>query len=68
MRERRFLKLYALPFLLLLLLLLLSVYAQQAASLSPLVQKYVRVSAPNVVLAHVRVIDGTGQPALETGT
>ena len=51
--------LYALPFL-----LLPSVYAQQAASLSPLVQKYVRVSAPKVVLEHVRVIDGTGQPAV----
>jgi imidazolonepropionase-like amidohydrolase len=59
MRERRFLILYALPFL-----LLPSVYAQQAASLSPLVQKYVRVSAPKVVLEHVRVIDGTGQPAV----
>ena len=48
MRERRSLKLYALPFLLL-LLLLPSGYAQQAASLSPAVQKYVRVSAAKVV-------------------
>jgi imidazolonepropionase-like amidohydrolase len=36
--------------------------AQQADSLSPLVQKYVRVNAPRVVLEHVRVIDGTGGP------
>lgn len=34
--------------------------SQQAASLSQLVRKYVRVSAPKVVLQHVRVIDGTG--------
>jgi imidazolonepropionase-like amidohydrolase len=39
--------------------------AQQAASLSPAVQKYVRVSTPRVVLEHVRVIDGTGQAPLE---
>ena len=41
------------------------VCAQQAASLSPLVQKYVRVSTPRVVLEHVRVIDGTGAAAVE---
>jgi imidazolonepropionase-like amidohydrolase len=39
--------------------------AQQPASLSPAVQKYVRVNAPKVVLQHVRVIDGTGQAPLE---
>lgn len=39
--------------------------AQQAASLSPAVQKYVRVSTPRVVLEHVRVIDGTGQTPVE---
>jgi imidazolonepropionase-like amidohydrolase len=39
--------------------------AQQAASLSPVVQKYVRVNAPKVVLEHVRVIDGTGGPPTE---
>src|SRR5579863_5911559 len=46
---------------------LLSLYsrAQQSASLSPTVQKYVRVNAPKVVLAHVRVIDGTGQAPIE---
>ena len=39
--------------------------AQQPASLSKEVQKYVRVQAAKVVLAHVRVIDGTGHPAVE---
>jgi hypothetical protein len=39
--------------------------AQQAATLSPPVQKYVRVNTPRVVLQHVRVIDGTGQPPVE---
>jgi imidazolonepropionase-like amidohydrolase len=47
-----------------LLLVLPSVDGQQATLLSPLVQKYVRVNAPKVVLEHVRVIDGTGQPAV----
>jgi imidazolonepropionase-like amidohydrolase len=42
-----------------------SLGAQQADSLSPLVQKYVRVNAPRVVLEHVRVIDGTGGPPAE---
>ena len=37
--------------------------AQQPA-LSPDVQKYVRVSGPKIVLAHVRVIDGSGKPAV----
>ena len=41
------------------------VAAQQAGALDPLVQKYVRVSAPRVVLEHVRVIDGTGQAPME---
>lgn len=39
--------------------------AQPAPSLSPLAQKYVRVNSPRVVLTHVRVIDGTGNPAVE---
>jgi len=47
------------------LLLPLWAGAQQAASLSPPVQKYVRVSTPRVVLEHVRVIDGAGHPPLE---
>src|SRR5262245_55813134 len=29
------------------------------------VQTYIRVSTPRVVLSHVRVIDGTGRPAVE---
>ena len=54
-------------FLSLSVLLLLSFYTkgQQAVSLSPAVQKYVRVNAPRVILEHVRVIDGTGRPTLE---
>src|ERR1700722_6170402 len=39
--------------------------AQQAATLSPLVQKYVRVAAPRVILEHVRIIDGTGAAPAE---
>ena len=39
--------------------------AQQPSSLSPLTQNYVRVNTPRVVLAHVRVIDGTGKPAVD---
>ena len=37
----------------------------QDADLSPTVQAYVRVKAGKVVLTHVRVIDGTGAPAVE---
>jgi len=39
-------------------------YAQQPA-LAPGVQKYVRVNSARVILTHVRVIDGTGKPAVE---
>src|SRR6266576_4966073 len=35
--------------------------AEQAGTLAPLVQNYVRVNAAKVILAHVRVIDGTGR-------
>lgn len=45
-------------------LLAMSVHAQQAA-LSKTVQKYVRVNGPKVILQHVRVIDGTGKPAVD---
>jgi len=45
-------------------LLSLSMQAQQAP-LSKTVQKYVRVNAPKVILEHVRVIDGTGKPAVD---
>jgi hypothetical protein len=41
-----------------------AVYAQQPA-LAPGVQKYVRVNSARVILTHVRVIDGTGKPAVE---
>ena len=51
-------------FLLALIFLPLNVEAQ-APDLSPAVQEFVRVRAPKVVLEHVRVIDGTGGPAVE---
>jgi imidazolonepropionase-like amidohydrolase len=38
--------------------------AQTIDSLAPQVRKYVRVTAPNVILQHVRVIDGTGAAAI----
>jgi imidazolonepropionase-like amidohydrolase len=41
-----------------------AMYAQQPA-LAPGVQKYVRVNSPRVILTHIRVIDGTGKPAVE---
>ncbi len=52
-------------FFYLFLLFASGVNAQQITTLSPLVQKYVRVNTSKVVLEHVRVIDGTGRPALE---
>src|SRR3974377_2399470 len=39
--------------------------AQPPVTLSALTQKYIRVNSPRVVLAHVRVIDGTGKPAVD---
>jgi imidazolonepropionase-like amidohydrolase len=47
------------------LLTLVSLHAQSAPSLSPLTQKYVRINSPRMILAHVRVIDGTGNPAVD---
>src|SRR5271156_5566576 len=47
------------------LLLSFHISAQQPAALSATVQKYVRVNAPRVVLEHVRVIDGSGQPPID---
>lgn len=44
---------------------LASLFAQQPATLSPLVLKYVRVNSPKTILEHVRVIDGTGGAAIE---
>ena len=38
---------------------------QPPVTLSPLTQKYIRVNSSRVVLAHVRVIDGTGKPAVD---
>src|SRR5262252_5518076 len=55
-------------FLVLFVLLALSAVAlnaQPPVTLSPLTQKYIRVNSPRVVLAHVRVIDGTGKPAVD---
>ena len=42
-----------------------SVVAQSAFTLSPDLQKYVRAQGPRIVLTHVRVIDGTGGPAVD---
>src|SRR3974390_3906328 len=39
--------------------------AQPPVTLSPVTQKYIRVNSSRVVLAHVRVIDGTGKPAVD---
>jgi hypothetical protein len=47
-----------------LLVLSLTAWAQ-APELSKTVQEFIRVQSPRVVLAHVRVIDGTGAPAVE---
>src|SRR6267142_361684 len=47
------------------LLLLLSTMQAQSPELSKTVQEFVRVRAPKIVLTHVRIIDGTGAPAVE---
>src|SRR5450631_2267565 len=39
--------------------------AAQIPKLSPEVQAFVRVQAPTVILTHVRIIDGTGKPAID---
>ncbi len=39
-----------------------------AQTLSPAVRAFVSVDAPTIALTHVRVIDGTGAPALENQT
>jgi imidazolonepropionase-like amidohydrolase len=44
-------------------LLSTAAHAQSSARLSPAVRHFVKVDAPVVVLAHVRVIDGTGSAA-----
>jgi imidazolonepropionase-like amidohydrolase len=38
------------------------------AQLSPEVQRYVKVQGPRIALTHVRVIDGTGKPAMADQT
>lgn len=43
----------------------LSLFSQRPQILAPAVRKYVTVDASRVVLEHVRVIDGTGEPPLE---
>jgi imidazolonepropionase-like amidohydrolase len=48
-----------------LLLACLRVYSDDAPKLSPEVESFVRVRSPTVILAHVRLIDGTGTPAVE---
>ena len=42
-----------------------SVIGAETLKLSPEVEAFVRVQAPTVVLAHVRVVDGTGKPAVD---
>jgi len=50
------------------LALLLFSIGLQAQTLSPEVQRFVKVSAPVVALTHVRVIDGTGAAPMEDRT
>src|SRR5207248_3256596 len=47
------------------LCLLAAACAQQPASFSKEVQRYIRVQAPKVILTHVRIVDGTGHTAVE---
>jgi imidazolonepropionase-like amidohydrolase len=54
----------SLPRVLALLAIPLTAQAQ-SPELSKTVQEFVRVQAPRIVLTHVRVIDGTGGPAVE---
>ena len=49
-------------------LLSVALGAQNFTTLSPAVQQVVSVSEPRIALTHVRVIDGTGKPALEDQT
>ncbi len=44
-------------------LLLASMASAEGPALAPEVRRYVAVDARQIVLAHVRVIDGTGAPA-----
>jgi imidazolonepropionase-like amidohydrolase len=49
-------------------LLLAANLSAQDQQLSKSVSQFVRVQAPKVILAHVRVIDGTGTPAVDDQT
>ncbi len=49
----------------LILLASLRLVAAEAPKLSPEVESFIRVRSPTVILTHVRVIDGTGSPAVE---
>lgn len=55
----------SLPRVLVLLLAIPLTTLAQSPELSKTGQEFVRVQAPRIVLAHVRVIDGTGGPAAE---
>src|SRR5437868_2392229 len=46
-------------------LVLLSMSLAAQTKLSPTVEKFVRVNTPRVIITHVRVIDGTGRPAID---
>ena len=50
--------------LLVMFLLALNAFGQNP-TLSKTVQAFVRVQTPKIVLAHVRIIDGTGAPAVD---
>ncbi len=50
---------------LMVLLMSFGAAAAQIPNLSPEVQAFVRVQAPTVILTHVRIIDGTGKPAID---
>src|ERR1700730_7812188 len=62
--RRKFMPSRILSRALVLLLILLNMQAQ-SPELSKTVQDFVRVRAPRIVLTHVRIIDGTGTPAIE---
>lgn len=42
--------------------------AQERSALSPVTKSFVAIDAPVIALQHVRVIDGTGAPAIENQT
>ena len=48
-----------------LLLISFGTSAAELRTLSPEVRSFVRVDAPTVILTHVRILDGTGKPAID---